>query len=123
MESNIENNPSSSSVKSNHSIIIILGFFALALMATNPSIEDHRQAVLEKMKEKISTESTNSSQWEKVGENIGMAIGQRIIESAVSRKNYILFSVTKISNMEETKNIGLGIFGNVWIVDISNMKM
>jgi hypothetical protein len=108
-------------MKSSQITLIIIGFILLALMATNPSIEDHRQAVTEKMKEKM-TESSNSeskNEWQKAGEAIGMAIGGGIVEKSVSRDNYLLFSLTKITFGDKSKNIGLGIIGNVWIFNDS----
>jgi hypothetical protein len=68
-------------MKSSQVTLIVVGFILLALMATNPSIEDHRQAVIEKMKEKIeeSSNSESKNEWQKAGEAIGMAIGQGFV--------------------------------------------
>ena len=116
-------------MKSSQITLIVIGFILLALMATNPSIEDHRQAVTAKMKEKM-TESSNSeskNEWQKAGEAIGMAIGGGIVEKSVSRDNYLLFSLTKFSFPidERGKNfshIGLGICGKVWMIWYDNFQ-
>jgi tetratricopeptide (TPR) repeat protein len=106
-------------MKSSQVTLIVVGFILLALMATNPSIEDHRQAVIEKMKEKMeeSSDSESKNEWQKAGEAIGMAIGKGFVEKAVSRDNYILFSLTKVSFGDNVKQIGVGAFGNVFIFE------
>ena len=43
------------------------------------------------------------------------AIGKGILENAVSRENYILFSLTKITLNGNQKFVGIGILGNVWV--------
>jgi hypothetical protein len=98
---------------------IIIGFFLLALMATNPSIEDHRQAVMNELEKKMSLESNPDNKWEQVGQSIGMALGQGIIDKAVSRENFLVFSITKISFNSKTKSIGYGFLGKVWITEYS----
>jgi hypothetical protein len=102
-------------MKKQQVVLVIIGFILLALMATNPSIEDHRQAVLEKMKERLSQASDGANQWEKVGQAIGVALGQGIVEKAVSRKNYLFFSATTISFKDNSKNIGFGVLGKVFL--------
>jgi hypothetical protein len=97
--------------------LLVIGFILISLMATNPSIEDHRIAVFDEMKEKMSSSSSSVStnEWQKAGEAIGFAIGKGILENAVSRENYVLFSLTKITINGNQKNIGIGILGNVLV--------
>lgn len=111
-------------MKQSQITLIVIGFILLALMATNPSIEDHRQAVVEKVKENIakSSNSDSKNQWQKAGEVIGMAIGQGILEKAVSRENYLLFSLTKVSFGDKSNNIGVGILGKVSVKDYDDIK-
>ena len=56
---------------------------------------------------------------EQVGQAVGMMLGgalaDRIIDNLVSTDNYVLFSTTKISWEGETRIIGVGVFGNVFI--------
>jgi hypothetical protein len=103
--------------------LIVIGFILVALMATNPSLEDHKQAVADKMQTDRLTESSGGdNQWEKVGQAIGMALGQGIVEKAVRRENYILFSITRISFMGRLETIGFGVFGKVWITNKLDKK-
>lgn len=103
--------------KSLQFILLVIVICLLALMATNPSIEDHRQAVMKELEKKMSQESNPDNKWEQVGQSIGMALGQGIVEKAVSRDNYLIFSITKIKLNETQKTIGYGILGNVEIND------
>ena len=104
-------------MKTSQISLLVFGFILIALMATNPSIEDHRIAVFDEMKEKIpsSSSSVSTNEWQKAGEAIGFAIGKGILENAVSRENYILFSGTKITLNGNQKFVGIGILGNVWV--------
>jgi uncharacterized protein (TIGR02145 family) len=102
--------------------LIVIGFMLVALMATNPSLEDHRQAFSDKMQDRLTESSGGDNQWEKVGQAIGMALGQGIVEKAVRRENYILFSITRISFMGRLETIGFGVFGKVWITNQLDKK-
>jgi len=109
-------------MKKSQITLIIIGFILLALMATNPSIEDHRQAVMNEIKKKMSQESNPDNKWEQVGQAIGMAFGQGIIEKAVTRDNYLIFSITKISFNDKPKYFGIGILGHVFTNDYEKIK-
>jgi hypothetical protein len=86
------------------------------LIATNPSTKDHKQAVVEKMNVKIEESPNYNTQndWQNTGEAIGTVLVEGIVEKAVSRDNYLLFSLTKVSSKGEDKFIGIGIFAKVW---------
>lgn len=108
-------------MKQQHIYLIVFGFVILALMATNPGIEDHREAVRKLFKEKMNENSKSTqlnNSFEKlgynIGENIGAGIAERIIERSVSKDNYYIFSVTNFEYAGQSKKIGLGIAGNVW---------
>ena len=98
-------------------------FILLTLMTTNPSIDDHKVAVLDHMRE-MKTKSPISkinNEWEKIGERIGSVIGESIIEKAVRRDNYLLFSLTKILIYDKSINVGFGILGKIFISDFDDI--
>lgn len=97
------------------SFLIFIVVILFALVITNPSDEDHRQAVLKKMKERLNASSSEKSQLTNMGQKIGMAFAQQIVENGVVRKNYTLFSITTLSLNGISKDIGYGVFGKVWI--------
>jgi len=111
-------------MKSNQITLIVLGFILLALMATNPSIEDHREGVKKIYKEKLEkiNKQENGNLGAQIGTGIASLIGNGFIDKIVSRDNYLLFSLTKVSLGDKSKNIGFGILGNVFIKDYDDIK-
>lgn len=100
--------------------LIITGFIILALMATNPSIEDHREGVKKIYKEKLTelNKDKKDDLATQIGTGIGMLIGDGFIDKIVSRENYLLFSLTKVpTGQYQTKYIGIGILGQVFVQD------
>ncbi len=111
-------------MKKNYLLIIIAGVIILFAMLTNPNQDRHKEVIKNKlisymqksMKENL-TETDNK--WEQAGQALGIMLGgiivDRVIENLVSTDNYVLFSTTKISWEGETKVIGIGVFGNVFV--------
>jgi type I site-specific restriction-modification system R (restriction) subunit len=111
-------------MKSSQVTLIIIGFVLLALMATNPTLEEHKESVknmflkeIEKNRERKKQKNVNE-----VVASIGSAIADRFIDQMVSRNNYYLFSTTKYSIKDESKIIGFGILGQVFIQDYDEIK-
>jgi hypothetical protein len=105
--------------KYNYTNLVIFGFILLAMMTTNPSLEDHRQAVLDEIEKKASASQTNSQSdmWGLLGTRIGESIGKVILDQAIERDNYLLFSVTILKFNNTERNIGIGVFGKVWMFE------
>jgi len=104
--------------------IAIVGFILLALLATNPSIEDHREGVKEMYKKKLGEMKKDKKDdlATQIGTGIGMLIGDGFIDKIVSRENYLLFSLTKVIIADKKKNIGIGILGQVFVQDYEKIK-
>jgi hypothetical protein len=49
-------------------------------------------------------------------------IGDGFINKIVSRDNFLLFSLTRVSVADKTKNIGVGILGQVFLQDYNKIK-
>lgn len=49
-----------------------------------------------------------------LGAMFAAAMIQRMVDSIVSRDNYIFFSLTEMKWRGESKTVGLGIFGHVY---------
>ncbi len=62
-------------------------------------------------KEKSTLEDTGNA----FGMAFGTVIINQLVENLVSTNNYILFSTTKVTLKGETKTIGFGVFGNVFL--------
>jgi hypothetical protein len=109
-----------------HIVIVIVGFVLLLATFTNPGTKEHQHAVKQLMAQafqKAASETAEQSEndWEKAGAALGLVLGgalvDRISETTISRTNFLLFSTTEFTWNEETRTIGMGIFGNVFISD------
>jgi hypothetical protein len=108
--------------KKNWTIIITLGIIILFAI-TNPSSEEHKEAVKLKVNSFVqnSYKSTDDSEnkLESAGYNLGVLLGNSIvdkfIENAISRDSYIVFSITKANWQGKSKAIGYGFLGNVFL--------
>lgn len=104
----------------------LLGTSIILIIATitNPSKQDHIDAIKElltgSINETIGDELGSADGWEAAGAALGYTLGMGMIntmaDSFVHRKNFVVFSLTEISFKGESKIIGIGAFGNVWIL-------
>jgi hypothetical protein len=111
-------------MKKRYVSLLIIGLILLFAALTNPRTERHKEVIKTKLKaymQKSMKESMTDTKddWEQFGQALGMMVGTAIIEpiidNLVSTDNYILFSTTKITWDGETRVIGIGAFGNVFI--------
>ncbi|WP_017495592.1 DUF4359 domain-containing protein [Flavobacterium sp. WG21] len=103
--------------------IILIAFATIILVAvlTNPSSEEHKQAVKSVINQVVQNSiSGNGSNMEKLGILLGSSLAEKLIENSVTRDNYILFSITTITWQGKSKSIGYGLFGNVFLSEKVN---
>jgi len=103
--------------------LIVIGFILVALMATNPSTAEHKEAVKEKVSAAFENNNSDGNAFQKLGEQLGLSIGMVIIDKMIKRENYLLFSLTKskfLDNDEKEKVVGLGILGKVYLSEKFN---
>lgn len=97
--------------------ITILIIIILVAIFTNPSSAEHKLAVKsiinQKVQSSLSNENTNG--FESLGALLGGSLINNLIDNSITSDNYLLFSITKINWKGESKNIGYGLFGNVFI--------
>ena len=84
--------------------IIIIGFIIVALMATNPSTEEHKEAVKEKISAAFENNNSDGNAFRKLGEQLGQTIGMALIDKMIKRENYLIFSITKVKLLDIYKN-------------------
>ena len=107
-------------MKQSQITLIVIGFILVALMATNPSTDEHKEAVKEKVSAVIENNNSNGNAFQKLGEQLGQTIGMALIDKMIKRENYYLYSLTKskfLNNNEEEKIVGFGFFGKVYLID------
>jgi hypothetical protein len=96
--------------------IIIFVVIILIAIITNPSTEEHKQAVKHEVNQLVQNSvSESKSDIESLGVLLGSSLAEKLVENSITRDNYILFSITKISWKGESRNIGYGLFGNVFL--------
>jgi ATP-dependent Lon protease len=103
-----------------HWIITISTIVSLLLVLSNPSQEDHRQALkgkfIESIQEKLANQPETTSE---IGETFGVTMATAIIanmvDATVTRNNWVLFSTTEITIEGKSKTIGVGILGHVYL--------
>ncbi|MCH4828637.1 DUF4431 domain-containing protein [Flavobacterium columnare] len=110
--------------------LLFTSALTLILIFTNPSEENHIQSVKSKLKtafkKKMTTEmiEDNSNSMQSLGKGIGLLLGDTFIDKMtdgfISRNNYLLFSTTKAEYKGESKVIGFGVLGNVFLSDKVN---
>ncbi len=107
------------------SLVTVL-VIALIAIFTNPPVEKHREAVKSKLNLLMQGslyEKINKSDVTELESNLGSAIGSMLgsafmdpfINMAITSDNYIICSITKLSWNGETKIIGFGFLGNVFL--------
>lgn len=108
-------------MKKSNIILIVFAVMILAAVLTNPSSEEHKQAVKSVINQVVQNSiSENGSDMEKLGILFGSSLVEKLIENSVTRDNYLLFSITKITWQGKSKSIGYGLFGNVFLSEKVN---
>lgn len=119
-------------MKRSHLVTIIIGVLILIAILTNPNQDRHKSAIKNKFyaiyqKSLKQNDTGDNNEWEQAGQAIGMAFGNifidGIIDNLVSTDNYILFSLTKITWDGNSKVVGMGVFGNVFISSQLDKKL
>ncbi len=105
-------------------LLLAAGFLVLIAVLTNPNHVRHKEAIKSRVVSSIQESIGNGksevgSDLEQLGKALGMVVGGAlidvVIENLVSTSNYGVFSLSKITWEEETRVIGIGVFGNVFI--------
>jgi hypothetical protein len=106
--------------------LIVIGFILVALMTTNPSTEEHKEAVKQRVSSAFENNNSDGNAFQKLGEQLGQTIGMALIDKMIKRENYLLFSLTKsrfLDNDEKEKVVGFGILGKVYLANEFSKKI
>ncbi len=97
--------------------------FVVAVL-TNPDQSRHKEVIKNKLitylQKSIKKDQTKpKDEWEEAGQALGIMLGgmivEKVLDNFMSTDNYIVFSTTKITWDGETRIIGIGAFGNVFM--------
>lgn len=94
-------------------VLVLLGLVVAAL--TNPSEDDHREAVKNAYQELVDKELDKSElpTLKRLARAAAEIIAPEILNSFVKRTNCFVFSITQVKKEGEFKPAGIGIFGQV----------
>lgn len=104
---------------------IFIALFVLIAFLSNPKLEDHRATLRIKLTglvEKHLSENTDNI----ISYGLGKYFMDAIIDGGlknVSSDNYLLFSLTKFNFASESKIIGLGVFGQVYLFEKADKEI
>jgi hypothetical protein len=105
-------------------IYIIATFLIIVLFGvlTNPDVNDHREEIKTRIMNAIKNNAAIAkpgNDFESAGEAFGLVLAgtfvEKLVENMVSRSNYLIFSTTRVEWKGETKTVGFGLFGQVYI--------
>lgn len=111
-------------MKKSHIFYLLLGFIILTAVLTNPDQDRHKEVLKAKfnsyIQHHISEGPTEADdEWLQAGDALEMmivgALLDRILSNMVTVDNYVIFSRTIISWGGESRVIGIGAFGNVFL--------
>jgi flagellar biosynthesis protein FlhB len=109
-------------MKKSSVLFFMLALVVLVAVFTNPNEERHKEVIRAKLKmhlqQSIAANSTDNA-LDRAGQALVMLLGGALIDGIIanvlSTDNYVLFSTSKITWDGETKIIGIGVFGNVFL--------
>jgi len=99
--------------------LIIIGFIFLTFLATNPSSEEHKEAIKKEINKSIENDNTATNEFQKLGQKLGESIGSVMIDNMVERTNLLIFSITYLKGNAYIKGdipITIGFFGQVFLL-------
>jgi hypothetical protein len=111
-------------MKKTNVFLVVIGLILVVAVLTNPNQDRHKEVIRSKFNsymQKSMSDGLSKSQneWEQAGQVLGMMLGGALIDGIISNivttDNYVIFSTTKINWEGESKVIGVGLFGNVFL--------
>ena len=111
-------------MKKNHITLAIISLILLVAVLTNPDQDRHKEVIKNKLitylQKSIKKDQTKpKDEWEEAGQALGIMMGgmivEKVLDNFMSTDNYVVLSTTNITWDGETRIIGIGAFGNVYI--------
>lgn len=109
--------------------IIIIAVIIIAVI-TNPDEKRHKEVLMNEIKPEMIQSLTGEKEIEKLNNldaisfMFSATFVEKFVDNFISTDNYVLFSLTKATWEGETKTIGVGLFGNVFLLkDLDKFKI
>ena len=102
---------------------VLLMLFLIAFLS-NPTADEHRNSVRSVVREKVKNLMTKDVKPKKTWQRVSLAIGYGLsmdwvddkIDTAISADDYIFCSVTNLKVKDKNVIVGVGAFGDVWLI-------
>ena len=105
--------------------MVLLLLLVVVAVITNPDKERHKEVLKNKMMEEVQKAVSDDPAASFFGSGeVGQALDvilvgvvvDKILDNFMSIENYIVFSTTKMRWKGEVRTIGIGLFGNVFLI-------
>ena len=98
---------------------IIFALVVIAAVMTCPDRQDHKDAIMAVINERISEEIQQSSSdgngaLAALGASIGTSVSEWILDKGLFVDNYFVCSIGKFNTGKEYKRVSVGVFGHVF---------
>lgn len=103
-------------------LLLLLLLIIVAAIFTNPGLEEHQEVVRIKMENMKDIDGkVTGGDLKRIGALIGDAIGLNTVEKYLNNNIQVqdlkVCSLTKMKVKGEYRTVGIGAFGNVWLMD------
>ena len=111
-------------MKTNYITLAIISLIVLVAVLTNPDQNRHKEVIKTKLitylqKSLDKDQAETRDEWKQANQALGIMLGgiivEKVLENFMSIDNYVVFSTTKITWEGESRIIGIGAFGNVFL--------
>ena len=107
-------------------LLVILGIGAVAVV-TCPDRQTHKDAIMAVVNESINdglgTTDHETQGLSAIFGSIGSSVAGYFIESRLTVKNYFVFSIGKLKDLNgEDERVSVGVFGHVFTFDKEDLK-
>ena len=111
-------------MKTNYITLAIISLIVLVAVLTNPDQNRHKEVIKTKLitylqKSLDKDQAETRDEWKQANHALGIMLGgiivEKVLENFMSIDNYVVFSTTKITWEGESRVIGIGAFGNVFL--------
>lgn len=100
--------------------LVILLLVAVLMVLTRPSVDDHKGAMLEVIREYVVEETqaqTGIGVFAKVGQNVIVQTVKVVLDMQLKEHNYYFFNTTSINLDGKDQLLSVGMFGHVFTFD------
>jgi len=112
--------PNHQSIRKEYWQYLICSIIAVTLFITNPSLSEHKDGIVEQIQREARKEVGDLGLFNGIRDWTLDKLGRGAI-SVTNRRTFIIFSVCDVSVLGAPLGYSVGILGNVWIIEKSEL--